>query len=413
MELFKIIYKAIEGLKKSIDGLLKNMDKALNKQDALLFADGSNVTSYRDLQLDILKNLSFEGTTLFMAKPDSRWEVQYGNHENSDTNGTQNRQSQEYIVKFNKYPIKEFRYVSYDEVSDDDEVLAVLSLDYAFGFSFSYLFDSYSNLRAVCNVKGTAPETSLYRTFIGCENLTYIENFEVSNITNMMYTFRGTRKLKKLPDLDTSQVDSFVGCISESGVTEIPNSWSFNNAEVLDTFAEYSNLTHAVVVAPLLASANSAFAGCEKLKTVSLHCGTPTQGRYMVARRAFANCNNLEEVDFYAEQYLSMVDYLFAWCHNLKRIQWRFRTKMSANTTFEECFNLERFECSEEIENSMYFADCPKLSYDSLKDIINHLITNEYSNEFGLILHQEAYDRLTPEDIAIATNKGWSVISAN
>lgn len=410
MDIFGIIYKAIEGLKKAIDGLLKNMDKALKKQDALLFADGSNVTSYRDLQLDILKNVSFEGTTLFMAKPDSTWQFQYGYYDSEDSAGSGLLKSEEYLIKYKDKPIRDFYYTMYDAI-DPKDLLAVLSLDCAKGMNFADLFSGYTNLREVRNIKRVEGTRDIHGMFSGCENLVHIDDFVTNDITDMGSTFNGCKKLKKLPKIDTSKVTYFAHTLQQSGVESIPDSWRFHVAEILDNFASKSNLVDAYISAPLLVSADSAFASCEKLKTVSLHCGTPTQGRYIWAYRTFFYCHNLKEVYIDADEYFSSTNSLFEGCSNLEYISWGIKTKIDVTTAFLGCSNLERFECSKEIESSMHFEECPKLSLDSVKNIINMLKTNEQPIRKELRLHPEAYDRLTPEDIAVAVNKGWVVMS--
>lgn len=188
MDIFGIIYKALDGLKKAIDGLLKNMDKALKKQDALLFADGSNVTSYRDLQLDILKNVSFEGTTLFMAKPDSIWQFQYGYHDSVDSAGSEPLKSEEYLIKYKDKPIREFYYVTYDWF-DPKDLLAVLSLDCATYMNFADLFSGYTNLREVRNIKRVEGARDIHGMFRNCENLVHIDDFATNDITDMEATF--------------------------------------------------------------------------------------------------------------------------------------------------------------------------------------------------------------------------------
>ena len=415
MDIFGIIYKAINGLKKAIDGLLKNMDKALKKQDALLFADGSNVTSYRDLQLDILKNVSFEGTTLFMAKPDSIWQFYYGYHDSVSPAGSELLKSEEYLIKCKDKPIQEFRYFTYDPINSED-VLAVLSLDCALDMNFADLFSGYTNLREVRNIKRVEGARDIHGMFRNCENLVHIDDFATNDITDMEATFQGCKKLKKLPKIDTSKVTNFSRTLMRSGVEYIPQevdsgSWVFYSAVNLDYFAYQSNLVDVYLRAPLVETIEFAFQGCEKLKEAHIVLNDESSLASVHAHRMFTGCSSLEEVYFSSNKNVNQIDDLFRGCSNLKTITWDFGTPAMMDNAFLGCYNLETFNGTTGLGTTMNFIDCSKLSYDSLISIINRLM--ERSGGVELILHQEAYDRLTPEDIAVATNKGWSVVSAN
>lgn len=270
MELFKIIYKAIDGLKKSVDGLLKNMDKALKKQDALLFADGSNVTSYRDLQLDVLKNASFEGTTLFMTKPDTIWQFLYGYYDSEENAGSNLVYSDGYLIKHKDHPIRRLWYLMYDEISPIEDALAVLSLDCAKDMSFEQLFSGYTNLREVRNIKRVEGANNIKGMFSGCENLVHIDDFATNDITDMSDTFYNCKKLKKLPKIDTSKVTNFSSTLQRCGVEFIPDSWSFDEALTFKGFAEGSMIEDISMYAPLATNLENAFRNCKKLTAINI-----------------------------------------------------------------------------------------------------------------------------------------------
>lgn len=412
MDIFGIIYKALNKLNKLVTGLREDVYK---KQNKLTYADGSNVTSYRDLQLDILKNVSFEGTTLFMAKPDSIWQFQYGYHDSVSPAGSELLKSEEYLIKCKDKPISEFCYVMYDPINPED-LLAVLSLDCAADMNFADLFSGYTNLREVRNIKRVDGARAIHGMFSGCENLVHIDDFATNDITDMEATFYGCKKLKKLPKIDTSKVTNFSRALMRSGVEYIPEdvdsgSWVFYSAVNLDYFAYQSNLVEVYLSAPLVETIEFAFQGCEKLKKAYIVLNEGSSLASVHAHRMFTDCSSLEEVYFSSNKNVNQIDDLFRGCSNLKTITWDFGTPAMMDSAFLGCYNLETFNGTTGLGTTMNFIDCSKLSYDSLISIINRL--REKSGGVSLILHQEAYDRLTPEDIAIATNKGWSVISAN
>jgi hypothetical protein len=63
------------------------------------------------------------------------------------------------------------------------------------------------------------------------------------------------------------------------------------------------------------------------------------------------------------------------------------------------------------LHNVVYLADSPLLTVESAMVIINGLADITGSGRaLGLYLHASAYNRLTPEQIAVATSKGWLVV---
>ena len=63
------------------------------------------------------------------------------------------------------------------------------------------------------------------------------------------------------------------------------------------------------------------------------------------------------------------------------------------------------------LHNAVYLADSPLLTVESAMVIINGLADITGSGRaLGLYLHASAYNRLTPEQIAVATSKGWRVV---
>lgn len=63
------------------------------------------------------------------------------------------------------------------------------------------------------------------------------------------------------------------------------------------------------------------------------------------------------------------------------------------------------------LHNTVYLADSPLLTVESAMVIINGLADiTDSGRVLGLHLHSKVYDRLTPEQIAVATSKGWRVV---
>ena len=77
---------------------------------------------------------------------------------------------------------------------------------------------------------------------------------------------------------------------------------------------------------------------------------------------------------------------------------------------FKGCSNLENITMSGTIGQNISFADCSKLTHDSLMSIINAL--KDYSGTTTtctLTLHANAKARLNDTEKAVATQKGWTL----
>ena len=74
---------------------------------------------------------------------------------------------------------------------------------------------------------------------------------------------------------------------------------------------------------------------------------------------------------------------------------------------FTDVKNLTDFSCTGTIGNDFNFAYSSNLTHDSLMNIINCLITT--STTKTLKLHATAKAKLTDAEIAIATEKGWTI----
>lgn len=169
-----------------------------------------------------------------------------------------------------------------------------------------------------------------------------------SNVTNMSNMFYGCRSLTTIPELDTSNV------------TNMSN--MFNGCRSLTTVTQLntSNVTNMSYI----------FYGCRSLTTVP----TLNLSKVTTIYREFTDCEELHTIG-------GLVD-----------------LGKSFNANFPENLRLN---------------DSPKLTYQSCINIFNsiydmNLITN-YGNLCKIYFHTTTYSLLSDDDIAIATNKGWTV----
>jgi surface protein len=102
--------------------------------------------------------------------------------------------------------------------------------------------------------------------------------------------------------------------------------------------------------------------------------------------------------------------YMFSYCTNLTSLDvsnWDISKATTISGAFNNCTVLVDFKAPKNISAPMDVSYSTALSHDSLMSIINNLITVTSSKT--LTLGATNLAKLTADEIAIATNKGWTV----
>lgn len=237
-----------------------------------------------------------------------------------------------------------------------------------------------NNLFYGCRLKSipalnTQNVTDMSNMFYGCEKLSSVPVLDTSNVTNMFSMFSYCSSLKTIPVLDTSNVTNMAHMFSYC--------LSLETIPMLDT----SNVTD---VSFLLIY-------CYKLTTVpAFNTSKVTEMRSM-----FERCSGLvtiPELD----------------ASNANELQCMFE-KCTALTTFGGLKNIGMgYDVSSDSNYFRYtlnLSDSPLLTHDSLMNVINNLydIKSKGVKTQTLQLGDTNKAKLTTEEIAIATNKGWNV----
>lgn len=139
----------------------------------------------------------------------------------------------------------------------------------------------------------------------------------------------------------------------------------------------------------------------------------------------FFGCTNLKSCGSYNSSKCSMYNCMFQNCTKLTDVGVLDCTKCTnIQNVFYGCSNLQNFGGFKNIGqeynagattgNSSYtinLADCTKLTHDSLMNVINLLydLKGNGKNTQRLTIGSTNKNKLTAEEIAIATNKGWTV----
>ncbi len=193
--------------------------------------------------------------------------------------------------------------------------------------------------------------TSAYYLFYQCTGLLEVPLIDTSKITNFNGTFYACSSLTTIPQIDTSKGTNFdrfcIGCSSLTTVSQIDTSKGTNFS--------------------------FAFSTCLKLTTVPLLDFSLANNIGSV----FYNCSSLKNLG------------------GLKDLGKAYSTTATTNSS----------NCILDLSKSTV------LTHESLMNVINNLydIASKGCNTQRLVLGSTNLAKLTEEEIAIATNKGWTV----
>ena len=217
--------------------------------------------------------------------------------------------------------------------------------------------------------------TDLNYMFNGCSSLLTIPSLDTSNVTNMSYMFNGCMTLTTIPLLDTSNVTDMTYTFGYcSSLLTIP---------LLDT-SKVTDMTYM-------------FFSCKALTTIpSLDTSNVTNMSYM-----FNGCKALTTIPSLDTSNATNITHWFDGCNNLENIG-GFQNLGNAYSKTSSA-GYSRYELN--------FSSSKKLTHDSLMNVINKLydIKTKGCKAQKLVLGTDNKAKLTAEEIAIATNKGWTV----
>lgn len=104
--------------------------------------------------------------------------------------------------------------------------------------------------------------------------------------------------------------------------------------------------------------------------------------------------------------------YMFYWCINLRECDLSgldFSETTDSGNAFYRCINLETLILNSTWKMNLDLSFCAKLSRESILGIFNVLPTISETRKITLNGYAKFNAKLTPEEIAIATDKGWTV----
>ena len=265
-------------------------------------------------------------------------------------------------------------------------------------FETNYTGNNYTGfIKKVSNkilIKGTSC-SSMFQNF---NMLSEIPQLDTSKVTNMNYMFYNCTSLIEIPLLDTSKVTNiasmFYYCTS---LTTIPQ---LDTSKVTNMNNMFYNCTSLIEIPQLdtskVTNMNNLFYRCTSLIEIPLL----DTSKVTNMQQMFYNCTSLTTIPQLDTSKVTNMNGMFVAnskltnMGGLKNLGMAYLTTQSAN-------------------NFQYTLDLSysPLTYDSLMNVINNLydIKTKGCNVQRLVLGSTNLAKLTAEEIAIATNKGWAV----
>lgn len=225
--------------------------------------------------------------------------------------------------------------------------------------------------------------TNISSTFENCYYLTAMPQLDFSNVKRADSAFYNCKSLKTMPVLNLEN------CVSASKMF-----YGCNNLESIEGL----NLEACTDV-------NYMFNECSKLKKLpTLNTGEVTNFKNM-----FANCKALESVQLDMGKGYNIENFFYG-CSSLRSVNLDISNVGQSNgNVFYNCSGLvDCFLTGLKVYLDLHWS--PNLSKESVLFIFNN--AQVITSSKAITLKKEMFNQLTADEIAIATEKGFSVVSA-
>ena len=265
----------------------------------------------------------------------------------------------------------------------------------------------------------TSQITDMAEMFYYCSKIESLDlnGFNTGKVTDMSYMFYNCNSLRSLNinNFDTSSVTDMSSMFSGCGKLENLELYHFSTHNVTDMnrmFYYCSALKHLDLSnfdTSSVTDMTYMFCGCSDLTEIDV--SSFDTSNVETASDMFSNCFDLTSLD------LSNFD--FSKCTSVGSVLYSYPS--ARITDFKSFKNLGKAYTKQTANYSYYrvgFETCKKFTHESLMSIINNLYDLNLSYDVAnggtlytqkLEISAENIAKLTADEIAIATNKGWSV----
>jgi len=194
----------------------------------------------------------------------------------------------------------------------------------------------YNNLNVVNVDLQEVPfrDSSMYFTFYGCQNLTFVNNIS-NSVANMQNAFLNCYSLNQniqIPNSVTDITNTFHHCFNLNQNIQIPNSIT----NMSHTFFSCSNLNQNIQIPNSVKNMARAFSYCHNLNQ---NIQIPNSVINMFS--TFAFCYNLDQ-NIKIPNSVTNIANTFEYCHNLKQNIQIPNSIRNMSQTFANCYNLNQ-----------------------------------------------------------------------
>ena len=213
-------------------------------------------------------------------------------------------------------------------------------------------------------------------------NIKIVPYFDTTSVTDAWEMFRSCKNLISVPDLVLPSIKrlygAFYGC---EKLVQAPN----------------------ITVGSGLTDMGYMFNGCSSLENIQLFDTSNVTDMMSV----FNGCKNLKEIPQFNTSKAKYITYMFNGCTSLETIPLLdFSSVTSSSLDLKYCaslINLGGFQ--NYIGGHIYLYGSENITRESMLNVFNTIGEANYE----ILIKRAVYDRLTEDDIAIATNKGWTI----
>ena len=275
----------------------------------------------------------------------------------------------------------------------------------------SRLFISYQGTSLDLSSWDTSNVTDMNSMFSECMKITSLDlsSLNVDNVTNManLFYYCSDAKSINLTGWNTSNVTDMNSMFSYcNALTSIDDISGFRDLDMSNVtkieymFSSCNKLTSVDLTlnAPMLTSTVSMFGGCEELTSVIIN--SPSNPKLTSMDYMFNYCNKLTDVDLsnFDISNVRNFDYIFLECPSLVNLKLKGIGEYSETSSSGLTLDL---------------TSCAALSKESVLYLFNNAFdrkTAGYTSAFTIKLNATTKALLTEDEIAIATNKGFTVV---
>ena len=229
-------------------------------------------------------------------------------------------------------------------------------------------------------------QNSMGNMFVNCSSLQTVPLFDTANVNDMHNMFSYCTSLQTLSLFDTSNVTDmgsmFYNC---SSLQTVP---LFNTSNVTDM--------------------GSMFSGCNSLQTVPLF----DTSKATDMNSMFNNCSSLQTVPLFDTSNVDDMNSMFYNCKALETVPLFDTSNVTRmNSMFNNCTSLTNLGGFTGLKGNLDLRYSSLLTVDSIMNVINNA-ADMTSSPKTLTLHKNVFNKLSEEQIATATAKGWNIAAA-